>query len=168
MSETTERSEQLLPKTEQLEEVLNLISLNAQAYGFVRNSGRLMSSLRKGFEELSELTEDEIYVETETNGKSFIVRNDYSRYSRANNYVLVENVRSGSEVMFKIRVQPDGDTDSTEKYLLSLNSLGDAFILKPQIQADSNIIKSNVLLDSLFFEKVMKDFMTAVHEARMV
>ena len=168
MSEATEKSETLLPKTEQLKEVLNLISLNAKAYEFVRNSGKLMTSLRKGFEEFLELTNYELYVETESNGKSFIVRNDYSRYSRANNYILVENVRQGSEVMFEFRVQPDGGTDNTEKYLLSLNALGDAFILKPQIQDDSNIIKSNVLLDSLFFEKVMKDFMTAVHEARMV
>ena len=154
-----------LSKTEKLDKVLELIHQNAKAYEYFANGGRLLSEVRRGFDELAVLSDNKLVVETEIQGRSFIVRLLNRGKSNSNNYIYVDQSKVGS-LLFKIRVLPGNETDGEEEYVLSLNSFEDAFVLKPQILNDENIIKSDLLLDSSFFENVMFDFLTAVHQRR--
>lgn len=154
-----------LPKTEKLDKVLELIHQNVKAYDYFANAGQLLSEVRRGFDELAVLSDNKLIVETEVQGRSFIVRLLDRGQSNSNNYIYVNQSKVGS-LLFKIRVLPGHETDGEEEYLLSLNSFGDAFVLKPQILNDENIIKSDVLLDSSFFENVMFDFLKAVYQRR--
>ena len=154
-----------LSKPEKLDKVLHLINKNVEAYNYYGNAAELLSEVRKGFDEIVNLSKNGLIVETSTKGRSFVIRLHDRGQSNSNNYIYVDQNKVGS-LLFKIRVLPGMETDGEEEYLLSRNSFGDAFVLKPQIPNNKNIIKDDVLLDSMFFENILFDFLTAVYESR--
>lgn len=160
-----EVSKMNLPQTEKLDKVLELVHQNIEANEYFRNSEKLLTEVKKGFKELAILSNNKLVVETVTPGRSFIVRLLNGDQSNSNNYIYVDQSQAGS-LSFKIRVLPGRETDGEEEYLLTLNSFKDAFVLKPQILLEENIIRNDVLLDSSFFENVMFDFITAVYQRR--
>lgn len=166
MKDTTEIT---LPKTDNLNFVLNLIRRYNEANRYFE-AKRIVPELQKGFEEIAGLSNEALFVDADTSksASSFLLRLKTSVFSTVNNYISVTAVGNGSEALFKVRVQPDAAVDKEEEYLLSLNSIKDAYILKPQNPDEASIIKSDIILDGLFFEKVVFDFLTAVYDARQV